>query len=175
MCEGIAAEFEGIELGDRRLNKRSVSILEALAANPEASVNASIESWGDTLAAYRFFRNASVQPEEILRPHREATERRMREHSVVLVVQDTTELDFTAHPPEDAQCLDAEHRFGLYDHTHLAVTPEKLCLGVVGSEQFDRAPETLGKGRARKFLPLEEKESFRWLSGYRLACELQQR
>jgi Transposase DNA-binding/Transposase Tn5 dimerisation domain len=175
MCEGIAAEFEGIELGDRRLNKRSISILEALAANPEASVNASIESWGDTLAAYRFFRNASVQPEEILRPHREATERRMREHSVVLVVQDTTELDFTAHPPEDAQCLDAEHRFGLYDHTHLAVTPEKLCLGVVGSEQFDRAPETLGKGRARKFLPLEEKESFRWLSGYRLACELQQR
>lgn len=175
MCKGIAAEFEGIEFGDKRLNKRSITILEALAADPEASINASIESWGDTLAAYRFFRNANVQPEEILRPHREATERRLAEHPVILVVQDTTEFDFTAHPPQDAQCLEVEHRFGLYDHTHLAITPEKLCLGVVGSEQFDRAPETLGKGRARKFLPIEEKESFRWLSGYRLACELKQK
>ena len=175
MCEGIALELEGIELGDQRLNKRSLAILEALAANPEASINASMESWGETLAAYRFFRNSNVHPEQILCPHREATERRMREHPVVLVVQDTTEFDFTAHPPQDAQCLEVEHRFGLYDHTHLAVTPEKLCLGVVGSEQFDRARETLGKGRARKFLPIEEKESFRWLTGYRLACELQQR
>jgi hypothetical protein len=175
MCEGIAAELEGVDFGDQRLNKRSIAILEALAANPEASINASIESWGGTLAAYRFFRNANVQPEEILRPHREATERRVREYPVVLVVQDTTELDFTAHPPEDAQCLEAEYRFGFYDHTHLALTPAKLCLGVVGSEQFDRAPQTLGKGRTRKFLPIEEKESFRWLNGYRLACELQQK
>ena len=113
MCEGIAAEFEGIEFGDKRLNKRSITILEALAANPEASINGSIESWGDTLAAYRFFRNANVQPEKILRPHREATERRLGEHPVVLVVQDTTEFDFTAHPPEDTQCLETEYRFGL--------------------------------------------------------------
>lgn len=175
MCEGIAAELAGIDLGDRRLNQRSVEILEFLAAKPEASVNAAIERWGDTLAAYRLFRNERVRPEEILRPHREATERRMLEQSVVLLVQDTTEFDFTAHPPQDARCLDAEHRFGFYDHTHLAVTPARLCLGVVASEQFDRAPETLGQGRARKRLPIEQKESFRWLAGYRLACECQQR
>ncbi len=175
MCEGIAEEFEGIEFGDQRLNKRSVAILEALAANPEASINAAIESWGDTLAAYRFFRNANVTPEEILRPHHEATQRRLARYPLVLVVQDTTEFDLTAHPPEDAQCLEAEHRFGLYDHTHLAITPEKLCLGVVGSEQFDLCAETLGKGRTRKFLPIEEKESFRWLAGYRLACGLKQK
>ena len=111
MCEGIAAEFEGIEFGDKRLNKRSVTILEALAADPEASINGSIESWGDTLAAYRFFRNANVQPEEILRPHREATERRLREHPVVLVREvngpgDKTEVSWllmTSLPIESAQ------------------------------------------------------------------------
>lgn len=174
MCEGIAAEFEGIELGDQRLNKRSVMILEALASNPEASINASMENWGDTLAAYRFFRNENVLPEKILRPHCQATVRRMGDHPVVLIVQDTTEFDFTKHPPEGVQCLDAEDRFGFYDHTHLAITPQKLCLGVVGSEQFDRAPQTLGKGRDRKYLPIEEKESLRWLTGYRLACQLKQ-
>jgi hypothetical protein len=173
-CEGIAAEFAGIELGDQRLNQRSVQILEALAANPEASVNASMEKWGDTLAAYRFFRNPQVSPEKLLAAHGQATLCRMREHPVVLLVQDTTELDFTAHPPEGAQCLNAADRFGLYDHTQLAVTPQQLCLGMIGGEQFARAAETLGKKRQRKSLPIEAKESHRWLSGYRLACELRQ-
>jgi hypothetical protein len=175
MCEGIAVEFEGIEFGDKRLNKRSALILEAFASQPEASVNASMKNWGDTLAAYRFFRNEKVSAEKILDPHRRATERRMLEHPVVLIVQDTTEFDFTLHPPEGVQCLGTEDQLGFYDHTHLAITPQKLCLGVVGSEQFDRAPQTLGKGRSRKYLPIEEKESLRWLTGYRLACQLNQR
>ena len=96
----------------------------------------------------------------------------MNEHPVVLILQDTTELDFTAHPPSDAGCLNKADRLGIYDHTHLAVTPERLPLGVVGVEQFDRTAESLGKTADRTTLPIEEKESFRWLSGYRLASEL---
>ncbi len=34
MCEGIADELQGIDLGDMRLNKRSKQVIEALAANP---------------------------------------------------------------------------------------------------------------------------------------------
>lgn len=172
MCQGIAEELLGIELRDRRLNKRSKRVIEALAANPEASVNSACQGWSDTLAAYRFFDNPSVTPDQILQPHRAATQRRMREHPVVLIVQDTTELDYTQHPPDDARCLNIEQRFGLYEHVQLAVTPDKLCLGVVGSAFHDRAPETLGKTIARRTLPIEEKESFRWLQGYRLACQL---
>ena len=95
MSEGIGDELIGIDLGDERLNKRSKHLLEALADDPEASINAACDGWGDTVAAYRFFNNDAVTPEEILRPHREATIRRIREHPVVLLVQDTSELDFT--------------------------------------------------------------------------------
>lgn len=172
MCEGIADELRGINFGDKRLNKRSSVIIQSLAANPEASINAACEGWGETLAAYRFFNNADVTPEQILEPHREATQRRMREQSVVLIVQDTTELDYTKHPPKDARCLNQDSRFGLFLHAHLAVTPDKLCLGVVEAEYFDRAPESLGQAKKRRTLPIEEKESFRWLKGYRLACQL---
>ena len=42
----------------------------------------------------------------------------------------------------------------------------------LGSESFDRAPDDLGKTKQRRTLPIEEKESFRWLKGYRLACQL---
>lgn len=172
MCEGIAAELAGIDLGDKRLNKRSQRIIEALSVNPEASCNAACEGWSDTLAAYRLFDNQSIEPEDLLQPHVEATKRRMRQHPVVVIAQDTTELDYSKHPPADARCLNTEHRWGLYDHTHLAVTPEGLSLGVVGVEYFDRDVESLGKTEERRKLPIEEKESMRWLTGYRLACEL---
>lgn len=172
MCEGIVEELRGIDLGDKRLNRRSARVIEALAANPEARINGACEGWSDTLAAYRFFNNSAVTPEQILQPQREATQRRMREHPVVLIVQDTTELDFTKHPTDDARCLNTESRFGRYEQVHLAVTPDKLCLGVVGSEFFDRAPETLGKADERRTLPIEGQESFRWLQGDRRACEL---
>jgi hypothetical protein len=172
MSEAIGDELNGIHLGDTRRNDRSKLILEALARNPEASINAACDGWGDTVAAYRFFDNTAVTPAEIMRPHREATVRRSRAHPVVLHVQDTTELDFTKHPPKDARCLNKAERFGLYTHAHLAVTPDKLNLGVLGLHFFDRAPETLGKADERSTLPIEEKESFRWLEGYRLACQL---
>jgi Transposase DNA-binding/Transposase Tn5 dimerisation domain len=172
MVKGIADELQGIDLGDKRLDKRSIRVLEALAVNPEASINASCEGWTDTLAAYRFFDNDAVTPEQILQPHLQATQARMREYPVVLLVQDTTELDYTQHPPRDARCLNIKERFGLYEHVVLAVTPDKLCLGVVGSEFFDRAAETLGQASQRRTLPIEEKESFRWLKGYRIACQL---
>jgi hypothetical protein len=159
-------------LGDKRLNQRSVRVLEALAANPEASINAACDGWGDTMAAYRLFDNPAVEPLKILQPHIAATRQRIKAHPVVLVIQDTTELDLSRHAPRDARCLDQEYRLGFYDHSYLAVTPQRLCLGVLGGEQYDRSPESLGKSKERKSLPIEQKESMRWLTGFRQASEV---
>ncbi len=65
MCDGIAEELRGIRLGDKRLNDRSAVVIEALATDPEASINGACDGWGDTLAAYRFFNNKAVTPELI--------------------------------------------------------------------------------------------------------------
>lgn len=170
MCQGIGQEFLGIELGDQRLDQRGQALLETLAADPAASINAACHGWAETQAAYRFFDNDQVTPEAILRPHVEATERRIEQQDVVLLLQDTTELDFTSHPTRDTGVLDRSYRFGFYDHTHLAVTPERVSLGVVKVDLFDRTPESLGRTAERQANPIETKESFRWLQGYRLAC-----
>jgi len=170
MCEGISAELDGIDLGDKRLNARSHVILEALAADQAASINGACDGWAETHAAYRFLDNTNVTPEKILAPHIAATKQRIKAHPVVLIAQDTTELDFSDHPAKDLRCLNTKKRFGLYDHTQM--TPEKLLLGVLGHEQYDRDPDSLGKTRERRGLPIEEKESYRWFAGYRLTCEL---
>ena len=172
MSVRISDELSGIHLGDKRLNQRSLNVIETLSVDPAASINASFETWGDTLAAYRLFDNGNVTPEAILQPHFNATLARIAAEPVVLIVQDTTELDFSRHPPDDAGCLNKAARFGLYDHTHLAVTPGGLPLGVVGVRTFDRSAESLGKTLERRSLPIEEKESFRWLEGYRLAGQI---
>lgn len=172
MSEGIAEELQGISLGDERLNQRSRKVIEALAANPESSINAAMNGWADTQAAYRLFNNPNVSPGQILEAHRQATQRRICEHPVVLLVQDTTELDYTEHPTRDALCLNREERFGFYHHVQLALTPAHLPLGVIATESFDREPETLGKLPRKTHVPIEDKESFRWLTGYRQACAL---
>ena len=94
--------------------------------------------------------------------------RRIEDHDVVLMVQDTTELDFTKHPTKDSGVLNEDYRFGLHDHSQIAFTETGLCLGVMGVKLFSHDPQTLGrKSEKRKQLPIGEKESFRWLEGYR--------
>ena len=53
-----------------------------------------------------------------------------------------------------------------------ALTPQRLCLGVVRMDLWARDDETFRQAKDRKYEPIEEKESFRWLEGYRLACDL---
>lgn len=177
MDTGIALELQGVDLGDRRLNARSLKVIEALSKDPQASVNGAVEGWGDTQAAYRLLDNPNVTPEKILKPHRQATAERMRAESVVLMAQDTTVLDYSAHPPKDARCLSRTEQFGFYHHVQLALSPDRVPLGVVGTKNFDRTPESLEeekheKRKRRTKTPIEGKESFRWLEGYRNACQL---
>ena len=162
MSGQITDEFSGIDLGDERLNQRSQHVLASLSIDPQASINASFEHWTDTLAAYRLFDNDAVTSEAILKPHFEATLARINEHPVVLILQDTTELDFTKHPPKDAGCLNKANRFGFYDHTHLAVTPTGLPLGVVGAAVFSRSAESLGGGEEKHDVlrPFKRKKAF---------------
>jgi Transposase DNA-binding len=90
----IEQEFAGLDLGDARLDRRAKKLMERFAANPTASIPQACDSWSETCAAYRFLRNTDVAWESILAPHWESTQERMRTRSVVLCIQDTTELDF---------------------------------------------------------------------------------
>lgn len=56
-----------------------------------------------TCAAYRFLGNDEVSWEGILAPHWEHSQERVREHSVVLCIQDTTELDFNGQEADGLQ------------------------------------------------------------------------
>lgn len=170
------AETRSADLGDERLNRRLVLVLRRLADQPERSIPAAFQGWGETQAAYRFFDNEKVTAEGVLAPHREATLERVRQHPVVLCVEDTSDLDYTSKTEtQGLGPLNYEATRGINIHPMLAVTPEGLCLGVLDFWRWVRDPSDHGgKDRQdRLSRPLEEKESLRWVEGYQKVGELQ--
>lgn len=168
----VEREMALADFGDQRLNNRSRILLERLSDKPNVSIPAACKGWGETMAAYRFFDNAKVKMPTVLQPHFDATIERMRQHPVVLCIQDTTDLNFTGKSEtEGLGPLTYSAERGLFLHPTLAVTPDRLALGTIDTWLFVRDSNTHGK--KPKDRPIEEKESIRWLEGYYRVSELQ--
>lgn len=175
-------ELETAELGDKRLNDRFEMILEAIAARPNVSIPASVGGRNELEAAYRFFDNENVTPQKILKPHYNTTILRCRAQKVVLCAQDTTELDFTRPKQQVAGAgpLNGPTRRGAYLHLNEAFTEDGTPLGAVDAEIWAREDQDENqpkltkeeKHKQRLALPIEEKESFRWIGGIRATQKL---
>ena len=111
-----AQELAGIDLGDARLNKRSVTLLDRLADKPTASIPHACNGWAETQAAYRFLAQEEIGWEDILSPHFSCTQQRMQGRPVVLCIQDTTELDFNGQQTEGLGTLSFPAQRGMYLH-----------------------------------------------------------
>jgi hypothetical protein len=164
-------ELVNLNIGDKRLKKRSIKLLETLGSKPQQSIPCACNGWGETKAAYRLFDNDKVTGESILEPHREKTLERMKAYPIVLCVEDTSEIDYTGkNDIEGLGALNYEARQGFYLHPMLAITPDRLCLGVLDGFNFSRKKGSLGKNKDKK-RPIGEKESARWLRGYLASCD----
>lgn len=164
-------EFRNADLGDKRLNRRLIHVAGELAARPSLSIPAAMQGWDEAQAAYRLFANEQTTYRKVLEPHLDRTLHRIAKEKVVLIAQDTTQLDFTPKRKKmkDAGPLEWEERVGFLCHCSIAVTPGRLHLGLVGSEIWARDVEEMGKGKKCKQRDFEEKESRRWRDGYRTA------
>ena len=110
------AEFADLNLGDARVNKRARTLIQQLAAKPTVGVPQACHSWGETIAAYRFFDNDEVQREAMLQLHWQQTEHRMASQPIVLCLQDTTQLDFNGKRAKGLGPLSYEAQRGTYLH-----------------------------------------------------------
>lgn len=173
--EWAQKEFAAANIGDRRLNKRLGMIVEAFAQNPNAQIPQATDGWPQAKAAYRFFDNKKVSVERILEPHRDAIKERVQNRNLILAVQDTSTLNYTDHPcTEDLGLAGNDITRGILIHPTLAVSTEGIPLGLIDLQLWTRDPEVSEKEDNHK-LPIEEKESFKWLKGYRATAALQQK
>jgi len=160
-----AKELAYVDLGDKRLEARLVRIVESLAAHPTASVPEASGSWAATKATYRFWDSQQVSPEAIRAGHQKAVVERIMQYPIVLLIQDTTDLNFTHHPAtKGLGYLDVPTQRGLKAHSTLAATVEGVPLGLVYQEVWARDPAQLGISNRRSQRETKEKESQRWLT-----------
>lgn len=165
LAEGILGE---IELGDRRLNERLAVLVETLAARPGDPIPQACERWAPTMAAYRLFNNDAVEPAAIVESMAQATVARCRGESLVLAVQDTTSLNYTTHvKTAGLGPLENPELRGLFVHTTLVVSIKGTPLGVIDQRSWARDPQDVGSRHRRKDVPIEAKESAKWLRALR--------
>ena len=167
-AEWALREFGGAALGDARRTERLVELATVLGTRPQASLPQACEDPARLKAAYRFFANDAIEPEAIVASHVQATLARVGTVERVLAVQDTTQLDWTAHPATTGLgMLSTERQRGLLVHTTLALTPERVPLGLLAQERWIRPVEEAGKKHTRRARAIAEKESHKWLQSVR--------
>ena len=172
-----AHEFASVDFVDGRLTQRLQSLARDFYARPTAPLNQACNGDGAKIkAAYRFLHNTQVNMDCLLKPHIEATARRIHDEPVALAVQDTTSLNYSTHHAMTATGPINTHTDGaqgLKLHDTLAFTPAGLPLGVVHIECWARERNPTLSAQQRKALPIELKESQRWLNSYQRVCDIQ--
>lgn len=170
MTKWAMEEFAGAQLGDKRLNRRLIKLATRFADKPTASIPGACPDWAETQGVYRFLNQACKDEnglgwEDILAPHIAQTEARMRQHPVVLCLQDTTELDFNGQKIDGLGPLSYEAQRGMYLHPTYVVTPEREPLGVTDAWMWARQLKATDGTRPGI------RESLRWVEGYERIAE----
>ena len=149
----------GAGLPDKRLDKRLTTILVDTLENPSASIPDAAGDWGQALAAYRFYANPRVTTTALAQGFATETAQRCLDLDEVLVVQDTTTLNFTGlHTIKELGPIDSGGLArGVHLHTALALATSGQVLGILDQQYWAR-PQRGQPGPA-------EKESGKWING----------
>jgi hypothetical protein len=177
-CKNWAEEEWGaVDIHDKRLKERLFQIgLDFFAQPTQPITQACNGSPAKTKAAYRFFRNREVNMQVILKAHTETTVERIKAHQVVFAVQDTTSLNYTSHEATIGLGpigTKKDKSVGMIVHDTMAFTEQGTPLGLLDVQCWSRNPAEAGKREKRKNLPIEQKESMKWLNSYRATTKVQ--
>jgi len=183
-------ELAGVGLADERLNKRLRKLVAQIGSAVGESIPLVCQDWANTKAAYRFFSNDRVSEADILAGHFQSTrERVIAIEDPVLVLHDTTEFSYQRENSaaigitksinsgrDKAGRLRSHTVCGILMHSSLAVTTEGLPLGLTAIKFWTRkkfkGTAALKKKINPTRVPIEKKESIRWLDNVRQSTEL---
>lgn len=156
--------FGGTQLGNRSRTKRLVKSAARLAQHASKSLP-QLFDWNGLRAFYGLCGRKETTVAAVQSPHWQQTRRLMGKHKLVLVIHDTSEIDFTFHRAlKDAGPIGDGKGRGFLQHNSLALVPEpRQVLGLAFQQLKVRqpAPEQESTFQRRK----RPRESELWLKG----------
>lgn len=156
--------FGTVDLGDERRTKRLIESAARIAAHPEKPFN-QVFNWNDLRGFYRLCNQETATVHAIQSPHWQQTRQEMSKHALVLILHDTSEMDFTDHPALQGigPIGDGVGR-GFLQHNSLAVVPEpKQVLGLAYQQLHIRREAPKGEHTSKR--KRRDRESQLWLRG----------
>ena len=184
-----AREVDETAFKDLRLGRRFGQLLRQVGDGMGESIPFACQDWANTKAAYRFFANDRVEECDILSGHFDATRARYDAcEGTILLIQDTTEFSYQRVAPhlvgmtksvnsgQDKRGRLRHHTVcGILMHSSLAVTTDGLPLGLAAVKFWSRkkfkGTAALKKKINPTRVPIEKKESIRWLENLRQSIE----
>jgi hypothetical protein len=157
--EWAVETFGEVELGDPRRRDRVVQVAAAMAEDPAASLPTQMGDPSALQAAHRLFINEAISFEQLQEPHWHHTRAQARRRKQVLLVQDTTDLNYSKHPKTKGlgPIGRSKKSQGFFVQSVLAVDAQTAeMLGLAYEEPFVRPPAPAGETHAR------ERESLVW-------------
>lgn len=134
----IIDEFQDLDLGDARRNRRAVSILESLARNPRASFPEALGSVAAREAFYRLVNNDAVELAQLVAPHTAQTVARAAQDSErpIVAIDKTTFMFVGAGDREDLERV--SHDKSKFDaFVAFAVSASRRSHGVLAIETLE--------------------------------------
>lgn len=157
------------DFGDSRHSKRFEIICQDLSSNLSGTIPQTAITKSKTKAMYRFFDNQAITPERMLKVSLSPVLKQLSSNNLqrFLQIDDSTELDYT-NKKGAAQLgpLTYLKRRGLILHNSLLLTPQAIPLGLLHQSYIHRTDENFGQSAARKALPAQDKESYRWVTHF---------
>jgi hypothetical protein len=166
-------EFTNADFNDLRLTSRLQFLASQFVQQPLASIPQACGNWANSKAAYRFCSNDKVSLDAILAAHSSRTLQRLglSQSSVILCPQDTTTLNYIAHPATQGLGhvgTKPGQSLGMLLHSTLAVSPQGNLFGVLHTHCWARPKRKKSRrARSRHDKDISQKETFRWLEGFR--------
>jgi hypothetical protein len=161
-AEWAERTFAAVDLGDRRRERRAVTMAARMMRRPEASLPQQMR-WPPALkAAYRLLNETDVTHAALSSPHWQATRDQAGREELVLLIQDTTEIDYSQHPKTSGLGpIGNGGGQGYLLQTVLAVLPQpRQLLGIAAQEPFLRKPAPKGQSCLQR--RSRERESQVW-------------
>jgi len=150
--------------GDARLEKNGELITRRVAERQTVCVRKLADDRSEQVKLRRFLSNEAVTVEEMV-AHRAMFVAAAAKGRHVLAIQDTSEINYQAQSgrKHGLGTVGNGTDVGLFVHPVLAVDADtQECLGLVDAQVWRR---TKRKAKNYKRLPIEEKESYRWVKG----------
>jgi hypothetical protein len=151
---------------DKRLAARAQVFLEALTKHQTVTLSRISKDWAEQMSFYRLLHNARVSLTRLIEWVRHTLIDRI-EGRHYLVLTDTTQLNYD-RPGEQVEGLGLigdNRSWGFFLHPSLVVdAADGVCVGVSDVQMWVRSVDKKDKvARGYKRLPVEEKESYRWI------------